>query len=267
MNWDSAHLRRSPEVCFPGTKASQKSLSIAASGVAHRAALTRHGFTLIELIVVIGVIAVLIGLMLPALSEAKRSAKRTQAAAILRQAHALVLMYTQQSKDVYPISKGGLSTGMYEWYVPLFDAGLYKSVEELDPQGRRPDIPVTIALSPTLLGEVQMFQNPPSRFWKNAPQTPVRTSDVATPSDKGTMWQWWPIWDRQQEFWCCQAYRPTGPVAFGDGRVILARWTQFDQATPPSRDLQIGFPVLATWDGYRGSDRVRKDGSEPLVGY
>src|SRR6476659_5851612 len=52
-----------------------------------------RAFTLIELIVVIGVIAVLVAMLLPALGRAREQAKVVQCAAQLRQVHHALMMY------------------------------------------------------------------------------------------------------------------------------------------------------------------------------
>lgn len=65
---------------------------------------TRRGFTLVELMVVIAVIALLAGIVLPALSEAQRQAKALVAAANQRQIVLAATGYSTDSNDRYPES-------------------------------------------------------------------------------------------------------------------------------------------------------------------
>ena len=63
-----------------------------------------HGFTLVELLVVVGIIAVLTAILMPTLSGARRSAARVRASSNLRQ---LLTAYVQYSID----NKGSLLLG------------------------------------------------------------------------------------------------------------------------------------------------------------
>lgn len=62
-----------------------------------------RAFTLVELLVVIGVIALLIAILLPALQKAKRQAKLIQCASNLRQYGTLLQLYATEHNRVVPL--------------------------------------------------------------------------------------------------------------------------------------------------------------------
>ncbi len=229
---------------------------------------TRHarGFSLIELLVTLGVMAILLGLLLPVLGRIRNYAEDLRGKTAVREGAILLHAYAGDHRDEFPMWKPqpmGDSTKF--WYVPLVEQGYLRSAMDLDPVAvkARGYVPISMT-SAALVAPAYMTAG------KTLPldRTPVdvqHMSEVRFPSDKGILVKHRasrpPVPPPNQTGdndvpWCCVSTQMRSAVAMADTSVSFGPWMDFVPNGVVVTENWVGYPVFATWDGVLGRDRA-----------
>ncbi|QOJ00296.1 MAG: type II secretion system protein [Phycisphaeraceae bacterium] len=216
----------------------------------------RSAFTLVEVLVCLGVISVVIGLMLPALGGAKRSAEQTRSAAIARGTLAAMHQYAAEHKDIHPIGGPRVNDAMLDYWRPLVEAGIFASYRDADPDGvQKYGGRLRFTMSGALAHPPEFMVPGATRHIEVAMSAPIRLGDVLFPSLKGAAYQWLHVSGDRHDMWSYGHGKPASPIAFSDGSVRHHACTDF-RLEHDFFEHWVGHPVLSTWRGCRGRDET-----------
>lgn len=227
---------------------------MARSSIKHR----RIGFTIVEIMVVIGVIAILLGIVLPMLSGSANRARSVSSAARLADHAKSVLLYCADHKDVYPLGAANAFHAAIGWYQPLIQNGQFSEAAQVDPVGLRVGGIVTYRMSVAMVYTPERMRTGATLPPDEAMSSPVFQHQVAFPGSKGLLYQYYLADVSPPDYWCCapQNVRKNGPVAWCDGSVTVQAWQDLTgNSREPPIENSIGWPVYSTWNGYLGRDR------------
>ena len=201
----------------------------------------RRAFSLIELMVVIGIIGILIAIILPALGGARGASRRTVSLGNLRSLTQILELYTQRYDDTYPWGQSGINwCGIPMWFDPIWELNrqwpilLYDELETVELRA--------ISLAPGAQREavsgIDPCGHPPSYWYSRSflarPETwsgsavadpsllrAVRVSWVSFPSQKVLLWEWeMPYLNRLPRMSGVDIDEAV-PMAFADGHAAL----------------------------------------------
>src|SRR5262245_58504884 len=156
-----------------------------------------RGFTLVELLVVIGIIAVLIGVLLPALRAAREQAVSVQCLANLRACGQLIYVYANQNKGMIPptnnqtvdkFPKGDTqikagSTGTTETNTGVFYPNVRYIFNHLANPSRQPWVDPGVYPDSFDPGGLKIFYCPANYLWDAEPRAVNSNSNSHWPED------------------------------------------------------------------------------------
>jgi len=257
-----------------------------------RTATANRAFTLIELLVCIGIIAVVIGLTLPALAGARTTARQTKALANQRTAYTTFSQYAGQYGS-YPYAARGVRTRtnfqdppdhlmLVPWWPQVSFVGTTEPFDlewlwpgvvslltdwpEAYPAWVSPGLPTSLPTDfPDELRDTisvrysHTFLARPALFTDGAPSDDAlrgatKPDDVAFPSQKVMLWDAHLAYLRNEPRRIGEFYDAPTPMAFADGHADAKNPAAARPGVPNPLRGGLAPAIKSTRDGVRGID-------------
>ncbi|MFA5554413.1 MAG: prepilin-type N-terminal cleavage/methylation domain-containing protein [Phycisphaerae bacterium] len=226
-------------------------------------------FTLVELLVVIGIISVLMGILVPSLNAAKAYAKKVRCKNNLRQINIALNLYLQSNNDTYPYAQDPLPSGHWLWmgrgWRDFIKPYLTNSIDDKNPSVlwctidlKSQDIYESTSYSYSMSfyhspEQINQMTSPAHTYGSVSLESiPQRPSQIKRPAEKIIVGEWLSNHMKIQDdkgWWCGEGARN---YLFADGQVMFIKAADIETAND-------GFPnPNLTIDGIKGSDYISR---------
>lgn len=121
------------------------------------ACISRRAFTLVELLVVIAIVALLAGLIFPAISKAREKAQIAKSASNMRQIYQAFVMYTGDNQDQCFWRSTNIATEGMDWFV---HGGQVSNNHYSGPQGNLFNLYQPRPLNEYVKDNIEIFKHP-----------------------------------------------------------------------------------------------------------
>lgn len=222
----------------------------------------RLGFSLIELLVVISMIALLLSMLMPALGRARSAASRLKCAHNLKQINLAMHLYLEANDQTYPCADDPFPGGFFFWMgvwgsfvEPYLGVKITQARPSIMvcPQDLKQQGSFSYAYSMAFYhspAQIDTMDSVENTYLPTLVQTsiPQRSSAVAKPSRKILVGEWFSnhlLVDNDQGWWCWQGRRN---YLFVDGRVNYLEANEVRSARDGLPDAHLTVHGIKGWD-------------------